>query len=384
MAHVDNLRRHFPSLRHITYLNTGTCGALPDVTVERMKEVLMEQLQEGRLRNNYFNAIARVKQEVREQLASLFQVHPDNFALTENTTQAMNIVLWGLPFQPGDEIVYTDELHPSALIPIFLQKQRRGVVLKRVSARGTTDEVIAHVQSAISKRTRLVVCTHVCYQTGQRMPIEAIARVAHKSGVYTLVDGAQGAGTEPLDLAATGVDFYAFPGQKWLCGPDGTGALYVHSEHLSILDMTYAGVASLGSEQAYDSTGYFLPATHASRYEHARSDLLNWTGFLESLKFMRVQVGWDYVFTRIQGLSGQLLDELLNIPGATCVTPRAARAGIVSFQLADIASLAFEQAASERLIDVRFMPELNLVRVSTGFYNLEDEIQRIVNLAASH
>jgi L-cysteine/cystine lyase len=381
MAHVDNLRRHFPSLRHVTYLNTGTCGALPDDSVKAMQGVLEQQLQEGRLRNNYFGAVEEVKQAVREQLAVLFQVRPTNFALTKNTTEAINIVLWGLPLQPGDEIVYTDDVHPSALVAMALQKQRRGVVLRRVGVQGPANEVTAAVKAALGTRTRLVVCSHVCFQTGQRLSVEEIARAARQVGAYSLVDGAQGAGAEPIDLSLSPIDFYTLPGQKWLCGPDGTGALYVRSELLSVLDMTFGGLASAREEGTVDINGAFLPATHAKRYEYDKGNLSNWTGLLESLKFLRIQVGWDYAYERIRGLSGYLMDQLLDNPSVTVVTPREARSGIISFHLNHTSSEAFVEDARERNIDLRYMPQHDLVRVCTGFYNSEDDLQRVVNLA---
>lgn len=383
MAHVDNLRRHFPSLRHVTYLNTGTCGPIPDVAVEKMQSVLIQQLQEGRLRENYFGALGKVKQEVREQLAVLFEAGADNFALTGSTTQAVNIVVWGLPLQAGDEIVFTDDLHPSALVPLALLKQRKDVVLRCVSASGTSDDILSAYRHAMTSKTRLVVSTQVSYQTGVRMPVEAIAKVAREAGAWCLVDGAQGAGAEFLSLGKSHIDFYAFPGQKWLCGPDGTGGLYIRTGLLSVLDMTYAGMASLRDELSYNPSGTFLPAESARRYEYEKADLLNWSGFLETLKFMRVQVGWEYVFTRIQGLSGQLMDQLLDISHVNLFTPRDARAGIISFHLDHVDARVFVEAAKERNIDVRLVPEQNLVRVSTGFYNSEDEIQRLVNVVAS-
>jgi L-cysteine/cystine lyase len=176
------------------------------------------------------------------------------------------------------------------------------------------------------------------------------------------------------------VDFYVIPGHKWLCGPDGTGAVYVRHSLLSVLDSTYAGEASLQASHLYNMSGHFIAADDARKLEHSAAALTNWIGFLESLKFLRIQVGWEYAFSRIHGLSGQLLDQLFDFNAVRIATPREARAGIVSFRVTGVSSRHFVEAARERDIDVQWIPERDLIRVSCGFYNSEDDLQRLCNL----
>lgn len=379
MAHVDNVRRHFAAVRTSTYLNTGTFGALPDVAMERMQQVVEIQFREGRL-NGYFSQLAGVRDQVREQIAHLLHAPVSSIALTESTTNGINIVVWGMLWHKGDEIVYTDIEHQGGMVPLFVQKQRQGVILKRIEVSRNPDETITHLQDALSPRTRLVVCSHISYETGQRLPVEQIAQVAHEAGALCLVDGAQGAGAEWFDVTASRIDFYSLPGQKWLCGPDGVGALYVHPDVMAHVDLTYAGSTSLRREHPHVQNGYILPDESARRYEATFVALTNWAGWLESLRFIRVQVGWDYAFSRIHGLSGTLLDQLLDVPGAEVVTPRDSRAGIVSFRLKDVPSERIVSDAHERGILIRSIPHRNLVRVSTGFYNAEDDISRLLNV----
>lgn len=379
VAHVDNVRRHFAAVRTSTYLNTGTFGPLPDVAMERMQQVVDIQFREGRL-DGYFNQLAGVRDQVREQIAYLLHAPVSSIALTDSTTNGINIVLWGMLWQQGDEIVYTDTEHQGGMVPLFVQKQRQGVILKRVEVSRNPDETISRLRAALSPRTRLVVCSHISYETGQRLPIEQMAQVTHDAGALCLVDGAQGAGAQWFDVTESGVDFYALPGQKWLCGPDGVGALYVHPDAMAHVELTYASSASLRSEHPHVQNGYILPDESAHRYEDTFVSLTNWVGWLESLRFIRVQVGWDYAFSRIHGLSGTLLDQLLDIPAVDVVTPRDSRAGIVSFRLKDVPSERIVSDARERGIHIRSIPHRDLVRVSTGFYNAEDDITRLLAL----
>ncbi len=375
MALVDNLRRDFPVLRQATYLNTGSFGALPQAAAERMKETIVQQWAEGR--ELVHSGLAEVQRDIREQLAFLYHVEADSWALTDSTTHAMNAVLWGLPLVAGDEVLITDIEHPGTLLPVFAQKQRRGVVVRRVVDNSQPGKLIEMLDAVVTPRTRLVVCSQVSYLTGHRLPVEEIVQWAHGRGILALVDGSQGAGAEELRLRELDVDFYAFPGHKWLCGPEGTGALYVRNDLVSLLEPTYVGTASLRHRADWTKDGFYLPSERSNRFEHSTSDMMLWVGWRESLKYLRIQTGWDYVFTRTKGLSGILLDHLLDLPHVHVATPRDARVGLVSFQVTGFSAARVVEAARQRGIQLQLLAAHNMVRVSTGFYNIEEELERL-------
>lgn len=378
MAHVDNLRRHFPAVRHLAYFNTGTFGPLPDEAVNAMQATLNRHLAEGRSGASYYSLLVEIRQKVREQLGSLFHAPADCFVLTDGTTEGMNLVLWGFPFAPFDEIIVTDTEHLGALLPVFAQK-RRQVVVRVVDGNLPADQLLVAIEALMTRRTRLIVVSHVSYETGYRLPIERIAQLAHTYNAYLAVDGAQGAGAEDAMLLETGVDFYALPGQKWLCGPDSTGALYVRKNLWSMLEPMFVGWASLDGESTFEPYGSFTLAATARRYEHAVVDLVNWTGWLASLEFLRISVGWDYAFSRIKGSSGRLMEQLLDLPRVRIMTPRDARAGLVSFEIDGVDAETIVKEAHNRSIDIRCIPAKNLVRVSAGFYNTEADLERLLN-----
>src|SRR5207244_1120193 len=116
------------------------------------------------------------------------------------------------------------------------------------------------ISAALSRRTRLVVVSHVSWLTGAILPVAEIAAETHRVGGLLAVDGAQSAGTILVNVHALGVDAYAVPGQKWLCGPEGVGALYVRSGRISELSPTYVGHFAVRDFEAVDRSGYFLPA----------------------------------------------------------------------------------------------------------------------------
>ncbi len=380
MAHVDNLRRYFPAIRESTYLNTGTFGLLPEVTVEAMKEQLTVQLEQGRKPECYFPELLEVQQSVREQLAYMFHAAPDHFALTDSATHGVNIVLSGIEFHPGDEVIVTDTEHPGTLLPIFNQKYRSHIGIRIASATHGRDALCASVESQMNSRTRLLVVSHVSHVTGFRLPIEQLTQIAHRNHVWILIDGAQGAGVESLDLTTLGCDFYALSGQKWLCGPDGTGALYIRKELLPLLELSYTGLNTLKSPDAYSLTGQFVSKYSSLRYEHSSVNRVGWQGLLKSIQFLRNMVGLDYVYSRISGLTAMLIDELLSLNGVEMVTPRDSRGGLVHFRFrtTDVVKLADE--LQSRQIIVKPIPQTQSIRVSPHFYNTESDILRMINV----
>ena len=146
-------------------------------------------------------------------------------AVNHGTTDGMNSAIHGIDWEPGDRAVTTRHEHPGGLGPLLVVRDRHGVELDLldIGDGGDHERVVAAFDRAIDERTRAVVISHVLWSTGAVMPVRAIADVAHARGALVIVDGAQAAGAIPVDIAALGADAYAFPGQKWLLGPEGTG-----------------------------------------------------------------------------------------------------------------------------------------------------------------
>ena len=151
---------------------------------------------------------------------------PERIALTHSTSGGINLVLGGLAFGPGDEIVTTDNEHPGLLEPLAALARRYGVVVRVAEALHGTDPLDA-IAAHIGPRTKVVALSHVLWANGRILPLREIAEAAHAAGTPLVVDGAQGVGAIEVDPAALGVDVYPRPGQKWLCGPNGVGFLWL-------------------------------------------------------------------------------------------------------------------------------------------------------------
>ena len=163
--------------------------------------------------------LTELRDGVRARLAGSLAVPPENVALTTSTTRGCNIAISGLRLQPGDEVVTTDNEHFGLIGP--LHASGATVRVARLTDRPAAEAFDA-IAAEVTPRTRLIAISHVSWLTGHVLPLE---QLRDAFDVPLLIDGAQSVGALPVD--ASRYDFYTVSGQKWLCGPDTTGALYV-------------------------------------------------------------------------------------------------------------------------------------------------------------
>ncbi len=373
-------RAEMPVTGRKTYLNTGTAGPLARVTQEALEAGGRFDYETGRGTFSSFPALLADIADLRTRFAALMGVSEDEVALTHHTTDGINIVAHGLDWRAGDEIVTTSAEHESGLLPLYVQKRRHGVVVKVVDIgpEDSTDEIAVKLGRAIGPRTRLIAISHVNWNTGLRMPIECIAAIARERGVLTLVDGAQSAGAIPLDLASSGVDFYAVPAQKWLCGPEGIGALWVRAESLALLEPTFIGFFSLVDTSSYDLSGNFMPAAGARRFEVGTVYRPAVKAMCANLQWLSEELGWRWIHARIAALAEHARRALLRIPEVEMVTPPGAGSGLVTFALHgyDPRRVVAELERSD--VVLRNLHDPEALRVSTGFFNDDEDIARLV------
>ncbi|WP_448576118.1 aminotransferase class V-fold PLP-dependent enzyme [Thermomicrobium sp.] len=377
---VAAIRAVMPAVCEYAYLNTGTFGPLPSLVQEAMQREAERELLHGRITSESYERTADLKRQAREEVARLLGCRPDQIALTRHTTDGINLAVMGLDWQPGDEIVTTDMEHPGAQGPIFNVARRYGVVVRTARLGTGAGDVVGALARLIGRRTRMVVLSHLTWNTGAILPIAEIATLAHQHGALVVVDGAQSAGSIPTDVAALGADVYAIPGQKWLCGPEGTGAVYFSDEALDRLQLTIVGYASLAPNGLEPIGGYFLPKPTAERFEVGGVHVPAIAGQVAALRWLREDIGYRWIFQRVAALGRRAAERLASLEGVDVLTPPDRMAGLVSFTVRDGDPQALVAALAQRNVIVRWITHPYCLRVSTGFYNTEDDIERLVDV----
>ena len=346
----DEARAQFPVFDRYAYLNAGSSGPLPRAAGDAIRTRLERDLAEGRSGKAYIEGIFEARERIREGIAAVLGASAELVALTESTTRGCQVVTAGLGLGADDEIVTTDQEHFGLLGALHVSGARV------VVAEADEDALLA----AVTPRTRLIAVSHVLWTTGRRLDL---ARLRRPDGPPLLVDGAQSAGAIPVDLA--GADFYTVSAQKWLCGPDPSGALFVR-------DPERLGVAlpSVFSSQGSETDGSFAPKDGAARFDSG------WTG-APALAGLEAALGvhpdWRYEGAAAAAARcRELLEPLVDV-----VTPPG-ESTLVSFRPPG-APTELVAALGERGVIVRELPGLNLVRASCGWWTSEDDLRRLAD-----
>ncbi len=376
---LTQLRAEFPTLAKYAYMNTGSTGPLPGCVGEAIVNEINYQVAESRGGNDYYpDRVIPGRADLRTLFAGLVGADDDEIALTHHTTEGLNIVVWGMPWQPGDEIITTSLEHPGGLLPVYVAAKRLGLRLRVVDLGHGDQDVVERIKEVISYRTQLVVISQVMWTTGAVVPLAEIAEAVHEVGGLIAVDGAQSAGAIPVNVKDLGVDFFTVSGQKWLCGPEGVGALYVKREHLETVSPTMVGYSTMRDPEALDFTGYFMPHPNARRYEMGTVLWPKMAGMRAGLQWLTENVGLDEIFNRTQKITRHARERLAAAPGVTIHSPEP-HAGLTTFSVEGLESEPTVLKLADHGVIIRCFSHPTWMRASTGFFNSEQDVQQLID-----
>lgn len=352
---ATSLRAAFPVLAETAYLNAGTCGPLASATVDAGAAVVDRALRQGR-GAGYFEQLLDVRPRLRSAYAALLGAAEEDVALTTSTSEGLVRVLAGLDLGPGDEILTAPDEHPGLLGPLLTLRARRGVSIRTVA--------FERLGEALGPDTRLVACSHVNWVTGALAPAEL-----GEAGVPLLLDGAQGVGAVATDVTQLGCDFYAGAGQKWLCGPMGTGMLWVSPAWRARLPEL--GATYLNLEEP--SSGLQTRPHDDARRHDAAALAAETLVMAAAAHDVLAAHGWDAVHARAAALAAELADAL------TARGRRVATRGpttLVTFE--DDDPDATRQRLAQAGVLVRSLPGTRYLRASVGAWNDSADLDRLL------
>jgi L-cysteine/cystine lyase len=370
----------FPALSNKAYFNYGGQGPMPQSALDAILAAYQQIQLQGPFGLKTSDLVIRESNLTRQMIASELSVTAQSIALTENVTAGCNIALWGLDWQPGDRILISDCEHPGVIASINEICRRFQVVVDFCPLLATLNsgDPVAVITAHLQPQTRLVVLSHVLWNTGQVLPLAEIAASIHQyphqdRSIRILVDAAQSVGLLPLKLDELGIDFYAFTGHKWWCGPEGVGGLYIHADAMESLAPTFIGWRSL------DYSKPDLPLINdARRYEVATSAYPLYAGLRAAITNHQE---WGNAINRtnqIVSLATYLWESLQQLPGIECLNETAPQSGLVSFQVGSGNHGRLVQSLENEHFYLRTIVSPDCIRACTHYFTTTAEIDKLI------
>jgi selenocysteine lyase/cysteine desulfurase len=351
-----SLRAAFPVFERAAYLNSGSYGPFSAAAAAAAREAIDRAATAGRGRT-HFEARQQAAGELRVLYAGRLGADPSEVSLTTSTSEGIGKVVSGLGLGPGDEVLTAEGEHPGLNGPL--------IAAREVGVRIRTGP-LATLADHVTGDTTLVACSHVGWFSGE----VADPRLA-STGVPWLLDGAQGVGAVPTDVRALGCSAYAGSGQKWMCGADGTGMLWMDP---AFAERVHAGGPAYGA--FVDTSAGLDSGLHDDARRHDTPSV-PLEGLAAGVAAARVQAefGWDALYERAASLAETFASALAD--AGYDVAPRG-RTTLVAWGDPE------PEATSARLADehviIRYLPGTSYLRASVGAWNDESDLDRLLGV----
>ncbi|HWR16762.1 MAG TPA: aminotransferase class V-fold PLP-dependent enzyme [Terriglobales bacterium] len=370
-AYWAAIRKQFVIPADHIYLNNGTVGSSP---LPVLKAVFDSYFDCERLDwedpERYPIWGYEPWNDYRDPLAEFVGATRDEIALVRNATEANSFMVNGLDMKPGDEVIMSDQEHPSGEGPWGVKSKRYGVVVKKYEIPKPVNDpavILNRIKDLITPKTKVIFTSHITTVTGVIQPVKEICDLARSKGIVSMIDGAHVPGMMPLNIKALGCDMYGASPHKWLQAPKGTGFLYVRDE---MIDRLWSTTTSHGWDD---------PKIRAERFQHiGSSNVPTLAGMKASLELCK-QIGLDRIEKRHRALASYIMSEMQK-RGAELWTSEnpAMRCGIVSFSIAPVKIADLERDLWKKdKIRVRGGDPYK-IRLSTPYYLQKAEIDRFL------
>ncbi|RMF97144.1 MAG: aminotransferase class V-fold PLP-dependent enzyme [Candidatus Schekmanbacteria bacterium] len=376
---IEKIRFLFPVFNRFVYMNTGWCSPRAQNVYEAIDKINRIELEEGVGSLKMRDIQEEIRNSLRTKIAKFLKAEDDEIAITQNTSSGINIIVTCFSFKKDDEVIISSEEHPAGIVPWLQLKNLKGISLKVVKT-ASPEKFLSSIRDAINKKTKLIMLSHISCMTGFRFPIEEICKIANEKGIPTLIDGAQSSGQINVDVHKLGCDFYAIPGQKWMLGPESTGALYIRKDWLPKIQSINAGYRSI---KKFDFVKPYMELhTSAKRFEMFDTNAGLMKGLDEGISLL-MESGIEEIEETIKSKTKALIEELSKIKNIDILTPsnysKYPDSGLLSIQLNDIdAAIAVKKLYEKFNIIARHFRTGNILRFSVNFFNNDNDSTKVI------
>lgn len=363
------IRTAFTVDRNVLNLNNGSLCPAPRVVQEAMNRYWEITNMQPSL---YVDDILLPQTEVvRGELARAFGCDPEEMAITRNTTESLQNIIFGIGLKRGDEVITTTQDYPSMITALQQRERRDGIVLRRFpypTPPPSSVDLVERFRAAITPRTKALLVSHLTFTTGQIFPVAGICRMARQRGVLSIVDGAHGFAHFPFRGPDLGCDFYATSLHKWLLAPVGTGFLYVRRDRIKDVWPLMGAPAGMENDiRKFEGTGTVPVAMRNSITEAlAFHEGIGPDRKAERLRYLRRR--WE----KRLGAHPRVLLRNNDDPAQSCAIAGLTVKGFESPKLTDLLLSKYRIHVRPRVIPGEF----DCIRVTPNVYTSLTEIDR--------
>ncbi len=389
---VERLRLDFPLYcsedRDLIYLDNACQSLRPKQVIEAINEYYLEYPAcGGRSVHRLATKVSIKVEEAREKVAAFIGCSdPSCIIFTKNCTEALNLVAKGFPFQKGDTVLTTDMEHNSNHVPWLQLAATVGIKHRYVRTPSSGIFDLESYEGALTPGVKMVSMVHTNNVTGTTIPAREVVRAAHDRKALIMLDGAQSAPHQPIDVEELDVDMFTFSAHKML-GPSGVGVLYAKRDVLERLQPLIGGGGSVGVTD-YDKVQFLPPP------EKFEGGLLNYSGVIgtgAAVDYLK-KIGMEEVSAHEVRLNTIATDGLKDLPSISILEPQdpRQREGLLPFNIRgmashDVAMIIDEMAKVQIRSGMHCMHPFFLSRKIDGcarasfyLYNTEEECRRFV------
>lgn len=366
------IQRAFTITRGIINLNNGGVSPSPRIVTEAL--VRYQWQQEDATAYTMWEILEPQSETIRTGLAEMFGCDREEIAITRNASESLEILLQGMNFKPGDEILTTTQDYPRMLTTLRQREQREGLVLKLVKIPvppKNPNEILTAFEKGISNKTRLILISHQINLTGQITPVKAICEMARAKGIETIIDGAHSFAQFNFQQKDLNCDYFGTSLHKWLYAPKGTGMLYVKRDKIEKVWPLMAAER----KQATDIRKFEEIGTHSAAPKLAIGEaMLFHQGIGADRKEARLRYLARYWMNRLKGIQNLSFNTSFD-DSQSCAIANVHIEGTNPYQVTNYLMSAHKIFATPIIHD-----EFRGLRITPNLYTTLKELDRFCNV----
>jgi len=352
------------------HLNSGSAGIMPTLVIQQLDKLTDQMNQSPPY--EFWDGLAELRYTNLKRLGKLIGARPTEVAVVRNTTEAVNLVVFGTKTRAGDEWLCATSDYPYGIGAMDQVAKTQGIKVNKLPLDDvdtiSDKEIINRYAAAMTPQTKLVLLSHMTFREGRILPVKKITKLAHAQGAKVLLDAAHTYAHIDHDVKDLGVDYYATSLHKWLTAPHGTGLLYINENEVDAINPP---LPHLDGDSGMD------------KFSHLGTRAFQDIAGLEYALTFQDVIGFKKKRKRLKGLSDYWTEQVADISRLRFHTPlgRGESGAVVAFSLEGMSgSVLLKRLYDEYQIHAKVSgyPGKSFIRVTPNLFTLESDLDLLI------